>query len=104
MQTDFDVQMQTITAEKARFAAAMAKSQAKGDKDAEAEAEKAARRANRLANHKAGFSGQVFGNEILFLTKTFTTGSVGFHGTGKVIGPDGKLYQVNVQAVQVGSK
>lgn len=36
-------------------------------------------------------------------TKTFSTGSRGYRGQGKVQ-MDGKRYQVQVQAVEIGSK
>jgi len=36
--------------------------------------------------------------------RTFSTGSLGFSAQGKVIGDDGRKYQVNVNAVLVGSK
>lgn len=43
------------------------------------------------------------GQTLIAGEKTFSTGSIGYHGTGKVI-LDGKKYQVNVQLVEVGSK
>mgnify|MGYP001560622285 CR=1 FL=1 len=101
--TALEMQLDVTRKEREKFAPILAKAQAKGERDAEEEAEKAARRANRAANAKAGFSGAVFGADVLFLTKTFTTGSQGFHGTAKVMGPDGHLYQVNIQAIRVGS-
>ena len=46
--------------------------------------------------------GQLVG-AVVAVPKTFRTGSDGFYGTGKVtIG--GERYQVNVQAVRIGSK
>ncbi len=35
--------------------------------------------------------------------KDFKTGSKGFHGTGKMVA-GGKKYQINIQAVEIGSK
>ena len=35
---------------------------------------------------------------------TFTTGSVGYMGRGKVLGDDGARYQVQVIATKIGSK
>lgn len=35
--------------------------------------------------------------------KTFSTGSRGYHGTGKMMA-GGKNYQVNIQCVEIGSK
>ncbi len=35
--------------------------------------------------------------------KDFKTGSRGFHGTGKMVA-GGKKYQINIQAVEIGSK
>jgi hypothetical protein len=37
-------------------------------------------------------------------TSRFSTGSAGYHGTGKVEGADGRRYQVNVTATLIGSK
>ena len=36
--------------------------------------------------------------------KTFSTGSKGYFGQGKVEGANGKRYQVQVQLVEIGSK
>lgn len=38
------------------------------------------------------------------LAKEFSTGSKGFSWQGKVDGQDGRRYQVNVQAILIGSK
>ncbi len=35
--------------------------------------------------------------------KDFKTGSKGYHGTGKMVA-GGKKYQINIQAVEIGSK
>ena len=40
---------------------------------------------------------------LVLKPKTFSTGSTGFHATGK-IEIDGKRYQSQVQLVQIGSK
>lgn len=40
---------------------------------------------------------------LLAEAKTFSTGSVGYHATGKAT-LDGKRYQVNVMLVEIGSK
>lgn len=45
------------------------------------------------------------GKSTLNLTrKAFSTGSIGFHGQGKVDGADGRRYQVNVSVTLIGSK
>lgn len=36
--------------------------------------------------------------------KVFSSGSKGFHATGKITGDDGARYQAQVQAVLIGSK
>lgn len=36
--------------------------------------------------------------------KVFSTGSTGFWAGGKILGPDGKRYQVSVNVVEIGSK
>ena len=44
-------------------------------------------------------------NQVFALNpKTFSTGSKGFHGFGKMKLPNGKRYQVNIMAVEIGSK
>ena len=48
-------------------------------------------------------AGQIDGQTIILNARKFSTGSTGFYGTGKVV-IDGKKYQVNMQAVLIGSK
>jgi hypothetical protein len=42
-------------------------------------------------------------NKFDLFEKTFKTGSKGFHGFGKMFA-NGKLYQVNILVVEIGSK
>jgi len=95
--------MQHIEQSRPKFDAALAKAQAKDKLTEEERAEKARRAADRAANAQAGFVAEICGQTVLFLTKTFTTGAVGYHGTAKVMGPDKALYQVGIQLVKVGS-
>ena len=48
---------------------------------------------------------QLCGDKQNFLIdkKDFKTGSKGFYGTGKMVA-GGKRYQINIQAVEIGSK
>ena len=41
---------------------------------------------------------------IVTKEKKFSTGSTGEYGSGKIIGPDGSRYQVNIQIVKIRSK
>lgn len=43
-------------------------------------------------------------NTIPLVPKEFKTGSIGYHGIGKINSPSGKRYQVNVIVVEIGSK
>ena len=43
------------------------------------------------------------GQTIVCSERTFSTGSVGYYGTGKIV-LDGDRYQVSVQMVKIGSK
>jgi hypothetical protein len=45
----------------------------------------------------------VEGQAVLANAKTFSTGSKGFFGSGKLV-IDGKKYQTQVQMVEIGSK
>lgn len=51
------------------------------------------------------FSGSINidGQIIIATEKTFSTGSKGYHGVGKVF-LNGKKYQVNTMLIEVGSK
>jgi hypothetical protein len=42
--------------------------------------------------------------EVILNDKVFSTGSRGYHGSAKLALPDGKRYQLNVMAVEIGSK
>jgi len=48
-------------------------------------------------------NGQPIG-QLLAAPREFKTGSRGFYGQGKMVLPDGKRYQVQVQLVEIGSK
>ncbi len=48
-------------------------------------------------------SGETHGNVLFGLERTFSTGSKGFHGSGKVL-INGKRYQANFTLVEIGSK
>jgi hypothetical protein len=41
---------------------------------------------------------------IIAPARTFKTGSRGFYGQAKVMGTDGRRYQVSVTVVEIGSK
>ncbi len=43
-------------------------------------------------------------NQFLLSPKTFSTGSRGYHGQGKIELPNGKRYQVNLLLTEIGSK
>lgn len=48
-------------------------------------------------------SGEEAAGEVIMTSRQFKTGSTGFWGAGKVM-IGGKRYQVQVQAVEIGSK
>jgi hypothetical protein len=48
-------------------------------------------------------AGEETAGEVVLAEKQFKTGSRGFWGSAKVV-IDGKRYQVQVQAVEIGSK
>ena len=43
-------------------------------------------------------------NTIQLNEKTFSTGSRGYHGHGKIDAGNGKKYQLNIMAIEIGSK